>query len=116
MSRTLFSLAGFQVITDGRFWVIAEGFEGHLSYDFKMRRLWASLDGNFWWGGVTTLSGVSNPVTRQTGSRVGGTVSFPFTKHQSVKVAYSNGTYIRFGGDYQSLSVGWQYSWLGRPN
>jgi len=26
MSRTLFSLAGFQVITLGRFWVIAEGF------------------------------------------------------------------------------------------
>ena len=26
MSRTLFSLAGFQVITIGRFWVIAEGY------------------------------------------------------------------------------------------
>jgi hypothetical protein len=26
MSRTLFSLAGFQVITDGRFWVIAEAW------------------------------------------------------------------------------------------
>jgi len=25
MSRTLFSLAGFQVILIGRFWVIAEG-------------------------------------------------------------------------------------------
>ncbi len=25
-------------------------FEGHLSYDFKPR-LWASLDGNFWFGG-----------------------------------------------------------------
>jgi hypothetical protein len=25
MSRTLFSLAGFQVIISGRFWVIAEG-------------------------------------------------------------------------------------------
>ena len=27
-------------------------FEGHLSYDFKPR-LWASLDGNFWFGGKT---------------------------------------------------------------
>jgi len=27
MSRTLFSLAGFQVITIGRFWVIAEAEE-----------------------------------------------------------------------------------------
>ena len=26
-------------------------FEGHLSYDFPNKRTWASLDGNFWWGG-----------------------------------------------------------------
>ncbi|HZD32338.1 MAG TPA: transporter [Candidatus Angelobacter sp.] len=92
-------------------------FEGHLSYDFPKDRTWASLDGNFWWGGVTALSGIRNPDTRQTGSRIGGTVSLPVpgTKHQSVKVAYSDGTYIRFGGNYQNVSVAWQYSWLGRP-
>lgn len=90
-------------------------FEGHLSYDLG-HRLWASLDGNFWWGGITSLSGVRNLASKQTGSRVGGTISLPFTKHQSIKIAYSNGTYISFGGDYQNLSVGWQYSWLGKPN
>jgi hypothetical protein len=90
-------------------------FEGHLSYDFDKNRAWASLDGNFWWGGVTALNGVSNPNTRQTGSRIGGTVSLPFTKHQSIKIAYSNGTYIRFGGNYQNLQVAWQYSWIGWP-
>jgi hypothetical protein len=89
-------------------------FEGHLSYDLKPR-LWFSLDGNFWFGGITALSGISNPATRQTGSRIGGTASIPVTKHQSVKVSYNNGTYIRFGGDYQSLAVAWQYSWLGHP-
>ena len=89
--------------------------EGHLSYDVKPR-LWVSLDGNFWWGGITSLSGIQNLATKQTGSRLGGTASFPITKHQSVKVSYSNGTYIRFGGNYQSVSVAWQYSWLGRPN
>jgi hypothetical protein len=90
-------------------------FEGHLSYDFGRSRAWASLDGNFWWGGVTTLNGVRNQNTRQAGSRIGGTVSLPFTKHQSVKVAYSNGTYVRFGGNYQNLQVAWQYSWVGWP-
>jgi len=90
-------------------------FEGHLSYDFKKQRLWTSLDGNFWFGGVTTLNGVRRPDTRQTASRIGGTVSVPITKHQSIKCSYSDGTYIRFGGDYQNLSVGWQYSWIGRP-
>ncbi len=37
-------------------------FEGHLSYDFKPR-LWVSLDGNFWYGGETSLNGVQNPKT-----------------------------------------------------
>lgn len=90
-------------------------FEGHLSYDFKKQRLWTSLDGNFWFGGVTALNGRRNPDTRQTASRIGGTLAVPITKHQSLKCSYSDGTYIRFGGDYQHLSVAWQYSWIGRP-
>jgi hypothetical protein len=90
-------------------------FEGHLSYDVKPR-LWFSLDGNFWFGGVTSLSGVANLATRQTSSRIGLTASIPLGKRQSVKVSYNNGAYVRFGGNYQSVSVGWQYSWLGRPN
>ena len=89
--------------------------EGHLSYDVKPR-FWVSLDANFWSGGITSLSGIRNLATKQTGSRIGGTVSFPISKHQSIKVSYSNGTYIIFGGNYQNVSASWQYSWLGRPN
>ena len=88
--------------------------EGHLSYDVKPR-LWASLDGNFWFGGATGLNGVENPSSTVRSSRLGGTMSFPVTKHQSIKLSYSNGTYIKYGGDFQNISVGWQYSWLGRP-
>ena len=88
--------------------------EGHLSYDFKPR-LWASLDGNFWFGGSTSVNGVPNPLTRETNSRLGGTVAIPITKHQSLKFSYSDGTYTRFGGNYQNVSAAWQYSWLGRP-
>ncbi len=85
-----------------------------LSYNIKSR-FWFSLDGNFWFGGVTSLGGIANPATRQTSSRIGVTGAVPVSKHQSLKVSYNNGTYIRFGGDYQNLSVAWQYSWLGRP-
>ena len=67
-------------------------FEGHLSYDFRKERMWASLDGNFWFGGVTALNSISNLATRQTGSRIGGTFALPFTKHQSLKFSYSDGT------------------------
>jgi hypothetical protein len=90
-------------------------FEGHLSYDVKPR-LWFSLDGNFWFGGITSLSGIANPATRQRSSRIGATASLPLGPHHSLKVSYNNGDYIRFGGNYQSVSVAWQYSWLGRPN
>jgi hypothetical protein len=90
-------------------------FEGHMGYDFKPR-YWVTFDGNFWSGGVTSLNGIRNLETKQTGSRIGCTGSIPLSKHQSVKISYSNGTYIRFGGNYQNLSVAWQYSWIGRPN
>ena len=90
-------------------------FEGHLSYDVKPR-LWASLDGNFWVGGRSSLNGIENSSTTQRNSRIGGTVSFPVSKHQSVKFSYNRGAYIHYGGNYQNVSVAWQYSWVGRPN
>jgi len=89
--------------------------EGHLSYDFKPR-LWVSLDSNFWYGGSTSRSGIENPQTLQQNSRIGVTASIPLNIHQSVKVGYSNGAYVTFGGDFRNVSVAWQYSWLGRPN
>ena len=90
-------------------------FEGHLSYDVKPR-LWASLDGNFWVGGSTSINGVENSSTKQRNSRVGATVSVPVSSHQSLKVSYNRGAYIRYGGNYDTVSVAWQYSWQGRPN
>lgn len=90
-------------------------FEGHLSYDVKPR-LWASFDGNFWVGGRTTLNGVESPGSLQRNSRIGATVSLPVSKHQSLKFSYSRGAYIRYGGNFNNISVGWQYSWFGRPS
>lgn len=90
-------------------------FEGHLSYDVKPR-FWVSLDANFWTGGQTSINGKENSGTLQRSSRLGGTMSVPLSKHQALKFSYSNGAYVRYGGDYQSVSVGWQYSWIGRPN
>jgi hypothetical protein len=85
--------------------------ELHLSYDVRPR-YWVSLDANFWYGGRTSLNGVENPATLQKNSRIGLTASLPLTRRQSVKVGYARGAYIRFGGDYQIFSVGWQYAWI----
>ena len=90
-------------------------FETHWSYDVKPR-LWLSLDGNFWYGGRTSLNGVENPRTLQKSSRIGLTASFPLTRHQAIKLGYADGAYVRFGGNYKIASVAWQYSWIGKPN
>ena len=90
-------------------------FEGHFSYDVKPR-FWASVDGNFWFGGRTSRNGIENLQTLQQNSRIGATVSFPVSKHQAMKFSYNHGAYIRFGGNYDNVSVAWQYSWVGRPN
>jgi hypothetical protein len=89
--------------------------ESHLSYDLAKQRFWVSLDGNFWYGGTTSLNGIRNPASQQRTSRVGATASIPVSRHQAIKISYSDGVYVRFGGNYQNLSVAWQYSWLGRP-
>ena len=89
-------------------------FEGHLSYDVKPR-LWFSVDSNYWVGGKTSLNGIENRLTREKNSRLGVTAAVPISKHQALKFSYSDGVYIGFGGNYQNVSVAWQYSWLGRP-
>jgi hypothetical protein len=88
--------------------------EGHLSYDIKPR-LWISLDANYWWGGQISLNGVQNPTTDQANSRVGVSASVPITRHQSLKASFSDGAFARYGGDYKTISVAWQYSWLDAP-
>jgi hypothetical protein len=35
------------------------------------------------------------------------------SRRQSVKISYSDGVVVRFGGKFKTLSVGWQYGWFG---
>jgi len=89
-------------------------FEAHLSYDVRPR-LWVSLDANFWSGGETSVNGVANPGTYQRNSRVGVTASIPISARNSIKLSYNDGAYIRYGGNYRSISASWQYGWVGWP-
>ena len=88
-----------------------DAFEGHLSYDLKPR-IWASLDGNFWYGGTDEIKWASR--TRSLCSELRSAARLgSHPKHQSSKFSYADGAYIRFGGNYQNVSVAWQYSWYG---
>ena len=90
-------------------------FEGHLSYDFNKLHCWASLDGNFWFGGTTSLNGITNPTLGRQVRALERPFRFRWLSISPIKISYSNGTYVRFGGNYQSVSVAWQYSWIGWP-
>ena len=87
--------------------------EGHFGYYLKPR-LWVSLDGNFWNGGRTSVNGLPKQ-DLQRNSRIGVSFSTPVSRHQSLKISYSRGTYVSIGGDFQTVSAAWQYSWIGMP-
>jgi hypothetical protein len=88
-------------------------FEGHIGY-YVRPGLWASVDANFWSGGQTSVNGIAKPDSQRE-SRVGTTISVPLSRHNSLKFSYSHGAYRRVGGNFQTLSVAWQYSWFGNP-
>jgi hypothetical protein len=83
----------------------------HLSYDIKPR-FWVAFDANFYRGGQTTLSGVARNDT-QKNSRLGATLSLPVKRRQAFKAAYSAGALRTIGGDFQTVSFGYQYLWGG---
>lgn len=86
--------------------------EAHLTY-YVSRRLWMSLDGNFWTGGRSTVNGARVPDFERN-SRAGFTVAAPVSRHQTIKFTYSRGAYVTIGGAYTALSVAWQYGWIGK--
>jgi len=86
------------------------GLQAHVSYTVR-RGLWLAVDSTWYAGGATSVNG--GPATgRQQNSRLGGTVSLPIGKIQSVKVTYSTGATTRVGQDFNQLSVAWQVVWI----
>lgn len=83
----------------------------HLSYDFQPR-LWLAFDANFYRGGLTTRNGVTGN-DLQKNSRIGTTASVPIGRRQSIKASYSAGAVTRIGGNFKTVSVGYQYLWGG---
>jgi hypothetical protein len=81
----------------------------HVSYGFKPR-LWVAFDANFYAGGRTSIDGIpSNDLQRN--SRIGGTLSIPLTKRQSLKFTGSTGAVTNIGANFTSIGVAYQYLW-----
>ena len=83
--------------------------QAHISYAFKPR-LWVAFDANFYTGGRTSIDGIpGNDLQRN--SRLGGTLSIPLTKRQSVKFTGSLGAVTTIGAKFTSIGVAYQYLW-----
>ena len=87
--------------------------QAHVRRAFS-RKVWAALVVNFWWGGDTTVGGLTND-DRQQNSRVGLTCVFRLSARHSLRVAASRGAFTRIGGDFDSIGLSYSYSWMGKP-
>ena len=86
--------------------------QGHLTYTFKPR-LFAALDGTWYTGGESTID-EQPKADLQRNSRLGVTLALPLTARQALKIAYATGATTRIGGDFDTVAVVWQMSWV-RP-
>lgn len=84
--------------------------QAHASYTVRPR-LWAAADATWYSGGTTSVNGVSKG-DLQRNSRIGASLSLPFTRQQSLKFAASMGATTRIGADFRTVAVAWQFAWF----
>lgn len=83
--------------------------QGHLIYNFG-KGIWGAVDANYYMGGRTTMDG-KQADNMQQNWRIGGTLSFPVNKQNSVKLYGNTGVYSRTGSNFDIIGVTWQYRW-----
>jgi hypothetical protein len=84
--------------------------QAHVSYSFRPG-WWIAASSTYYRGGRSSLGGIESDDV-QDNSRVGATLSAPLSAQQSIKVMWSSGVSTRFGGDFDTWGVFWQYAWL----
>lgn len=85
-------------------------FQTHLSYNINPL-MWAAIDFTYYTGGQTSVNDFYKN-DRQNNSRLGATFNFPISKLSAIKIAYSTGAIIRFGGNFSTISIAWQMAFF----
>ena len=80
--------------------------EVHLVYRFGSGS-WASLDGNYFFGGRQTIAG-EQLSELQRNSRIGCTAVVPFGRRHAIKIGYSSGVATKFGNDFNQFLLSYQ--------
>jgi hypothetical protein len=84
-------------------------FQGNVIHQFPWG-IWGAVTVTYLTGGRTTVGGRKGD-DRQDNVRVGGTISLPLSRHQSVKVYGATGAATRVGGEFDVVGIVWQYRW-----
>ena len=85
-------------------------FQAHV-VRFLPRRNWLALDGTFFTGGRSYVSGFAK-ADYQANTRFGVTYGIGIKRSQAIRVAYFKGATTRIGSDIQSIGVTYQVVWL----
>ena len=85
--------------------------QAHVIYSFPLG-IWAAVDAVGYRGGRSTVDGVKGE-DLQENVRVGLTVAFPVTRHNSIKLYGSTGAYARTGSNFNMGGIVWQFRWGG---
>lgn len=83
--------------------------QAHSIYVFSPG-LWAALSYTYFEGGKTQIDGKPGNDLQQN-TRIGGTVSVPLSRYQSVKFTASNGVSARTGNNFTLFALSWQTRW-----
>jgi hypothetical protein len=81
----------------------------HAIYNFG-RGVWASVSGNYDYGGRSTINIVKND-DLQSNWRAGATFAMPVNRNNSIKLYANTGVSTRSGKDYDLIGIAWQYRW-----
>jgi len=81
----------------------------HMLYKFSIAT-WFGIGVNHYWGGEYFNDGIgTDEVLGNT--RLGATLAMPINKHQSIKLYGNTGINTRYGTDFDSIGISWQYAW-----
>jgi hypothetical protein len=81
--------------------------QAHACYYFK-NQMWFGVDGNWFSGGRTLVNNVPSG-TDFDNWRVGGALSIPVAKAQSLRLQFHEGAFTTNGYDYTAFSLAYQY-------
>ena len=84
--------------------------QAHVGYTFSPG-VWLAVDGTWYAGGQTSVDGALN-ADRLDNTRIGATLAVPLGHGHSVKAAWARGATVRFGQNFTTVGLTYQYVWF----